>query len=184
MLKVIALIREYDPCDKSEFLSFPPACFIYHPGGFHTGSGEMINFRSPMSNGDIDLLGVCTGVETIPPVTIPALLNNLGNIEDVVEKVGGFTAPHPASWSMHLCIDHDIYHPYLCPGGNHQNLPPLSGGDYVSVDVAPFMVIPEKMRQRLCDTRTEPNSEMVCVTLTLLTQMLPTIGLSFFKCFV
>jgi len=157
VLKVAAVIRDYDPCDDSKFLGFPPECFVYHPAGFHTGDGEMFMYRSPLSNGKIDLQGVCTGAETAPPVLIDALMANMGNIADTAEKAGGFTGLHPASWSMHLCIDDDIYHPYLCL--HHTNLPTVNG-DYVSVDAAPFMAIPTEMRKQLCTERTAGGPEL------------------------
>ncbi len=169
VLKLTAVLRDYDPCDDSKFLGFPPECFIYHPAGFHTGDGEMFMYRSPLNNGKLDLQGVCTGAETAPPVLIDALMANMGNIADTVEKAGGFTGLHPASWSMHLCIDDDIYHPYLC--SDHTNLPTVNG-DYVSVDAAPFMPIPTEMRKKLCAERTAGGPEL-CSPQTNTTYPLP-----------
>lgn len=157
VLKLTAVLRDYDPCDDSKFMGFPPECFIYHPAGFHTGDGEMFMYRTPLNNGKIDLQGVCTGAETAPPVIIDALMANMGNIADTVEKAGGLIGLHPASWSMHFCIDDDIYHPYLC--SDHTNLPTVDG-DYVSVDAAPFMAIPTEMRKKLCAERTAGGPEL------------------------
>ena len=151
-LKITSLLRDYDPCDDSKYLGFAPECFSYHPAGFHTGSGEMIMYHSPLRNGGIDLQGVCNLAETIPPVTLPALYSNIGNLAEVIEKAGGFTGLHPAVWTMHLCIDDDIYHPYLC--SEHPNLPVMDNGEYVSLDPATFYPVPTAQRQKLCAART------------------------------
>jgi len=153
-LALVSMLRDYDPCDDSDFLGFPPECFIYHPAGFHVGSGEMVNFRSPLDNGNIDLLGHCTGAETGPPILMNALASNLGNLGDeTIANFGGFITMHPAIWSMHLCVDDDdIYHPYLC--SVHQNQPKLTeGSEFVPIDAAPFMPMPTKMRKKLCADR-------------------------------
>ena len=162
VLKITSLIRDYDPCDDSNYLGFSPECFIYHPAGYHLGNGKMIMYRSPLSNGNIDLQGVCTGAETAPPVLIDALVTNMNAIAPDVEKGGGFTGLHPASWTLHLCVDDDINHPYLC--SEHKNLPIVSDGDYVPVDAAPFMAIPTKMRKKLCADRTTAGPQLCSPT--------------------
>jgi len=57
VLTLTALIRDYDPCDNSKSLGFPPECFIYYSSDYHLGDGdgEMTMFRSSLSTDNIYL---------------------------------------------------------------------------------------------------------------------------------
>jgi len=154
-LKTMSLLRDtHDPCDDSTYLGFPPQCFLYHPAGYHVGNGKMLNFLSPLSNGDIDMAGVCTGSETIPPIIVPALMANYADHAEYIEKSGGLIATHPVSNTLHLCIDDDdIYHPRLCPWHTDDADINSMEGQSLSVDARPFMPQPILHRKKMCDIR-------------------------------
>ena len=141
-LKTMSLIGDtYDPCDESTYLGFPRECFLYHPAGYHLGNGKMLNFLSPLSNGDIDILGVCTADETIPPIHIPALIANYANVAELIKASGGLIATHPVSNSLHLCIDgDDIYHPRLCPWHTDDADIDAMIGEPLQLNARPFIV--------------------------------------------
>ena len=153
-LRIVSLLKDhYDPCDDTPYLGFPPECFLYHPAGLHLGNGLMFNFHSPLSNGEIDLQGVCTGSETSPPIFMPAVGPNMPNIEGFIEESGGVVAAHPASGTMHLCIDDDIYHPRVCM--YHTDDTDIDGmiGTPLEFDARPFMPTPTELRNKLCKKR-------------------------------
>jgi len=154
-LRAMSLLKDhYDPCDDTPYLGFPPECFLYHPAGLHLGNGLMFNFHPPLSNGEIDVQGVCTGSETIPPIFMqPLFEQNMPNVADFIEKSGGIVAAHPASGTMHFCIDDDIYHPRLCM--YHTDDADIDGmiGKPLEFDARPFMPTPTVLRNKLCKKR-------------------------------
>jgi len=153
-LKIMSFLKDiYDPCDDTPYLGFPPECFLYHPAGLHMGNGMMYNFHAPLSNGEIDLQGVCTGQETIPPTFLQALFEqNMPNVAGFIEDSGGLVAVHPASGTMHLCIDDDIYHPRVCM--YHTDDPDIDAIESQhEFDARPFMTTPTAMRNKLCKKR-------------------------------
>jgi len=154
-LKTMSLLKDvYDPCDDSTYLGFPPECFLYHPAGYHVGNGKMLNWLSPLSNGEIDIGGVCTTLETIPPLIIPPLMANYDNVAEYIDISGGLIAVHPTSMTMHLCIDdNDIYHPRLCPWHTDDAGIDNTNGEQISVDARPFMPMPTEERYRQCAKR-------------------------------